>query len=274
MVESVDVLKYQYLGGQSPLILACPHPRLAVTANLSIFNHILTARQNYRLPQTAQELICAIRYADYIADAPFISRVSHCLQLPRTKMMYSIPFEEFRRIIRNRFRQLRNGRTLKPPPCGRMCIKCGEDVLDNTVETYLGCCQRCIHKSCVADDDQCSYCGTSWVLLSCCVCKNPICMPVKNRHVSYAEYGSFTTSCCGAQLHLDCMKGPCQSPCSICGSLLDEMGFHHDDWTTPFNMLSHHNMKRRHDYMRRTLQYNKYDRLDYLNVHGTSIYVS
>ena len=72
-------------------ILPLPNPRLAVTANHSVFDHIIRARGWYSLPPTHQELINTIHYADYIVDIPFISCVSNLLQLPRTKMMYLIP---------------------------------------------------------------------------------------------------------------------------------------------------------------------------------------
>ena len=265
VVKSVDVLNRQYVRGQSPLILPLPNPRLAVTANLSVFDHIISARGQYSLPPTHQELINAIRYADYIADTRFISCISNLLQLPRTKMTYSIPFDEFRKSLRNRYRQVVNGKTLRRPPLENECVKCGLPV-EVSDDTFLSCCFRRIHMQCGVDDHQCPYCGTSWELLNCFVCSKPICLATRNRHISFRKYGGWTTCCCGSQFHPDCTKGAARSPCRICGTAVSNMGIPLDEYNVHADtdpLLLRHNMKRRHDFLRRTFR-SQYDNMDYL----------
>ena len=115
----------QLKDAHSPLILPVPSHRLTIKADLTVFEHILLARHTYALPPIYQELLNAIPYADYIADVPFVSCISARIQIPRTKLSYSIPFEELRKIVRNRFHQISHGTTLRPPPQYTECIKCG-----------------------------------------------------------------------------------------------------------------------------------------------------
>ena len=165
----MQILQMQLKDGHSPIVLPLPSARLAIKADLTVFEHILSARRNYVLPAKYQELLNAITYADYIADIPFIGCISARIQIPRTKLCYSIPFEQLRTIVRNRFRQISNGKTLRPPPQYTECVKCGSEV-QHSSETSLQCCLRLAHRECVEDDDSCPYCGTTWQLLNCCAC--------------------------------------------------------------------------------------------------------
>ena len=141
----MQILQMQLKDGHSPIVLPLPSARLAIKADLTVFEHILSARRNYVLPAKYQELLNAITYADYIADIPFIGCISARIQIPRTKLCYSIPFEQLRTIVRNRFRQISNGKTLRPPPQYTECVKCGSEV-QHSSETSLQCCLRLAHR--------------------------------------------------------------------------------------------------------------------------------
>ena len=248
--------------GPSPLRLPLPNACLQIITNFSVFDHILSARHEYTLPSKYQDLLNAIRYADYIVDTTFIRCVSKHLQLPRTKLSYSIPFEELRYIIRNRFRQIKNNMTLRSPPRWNECVKCGGAV-ELKEDTELSCCLRLIHRECATDDHSCPYCGTSWELLNCCACEKPICLAIGNRNITFNKYGPCSTFCCGAQYHPDCTLLAIKGICRVCGTVRGPLGSPRPKADTMHLFLLRHNMKKRHDYMRRIMR-SKYDSTEYL----------
>ena len=155
---------------------------------------ILSSRQGYTLPSLHQQLLRADRYTDY---THFIACISKVLQIPRTKVMFSIPFEELRVIVRNRYRQILNGKTLRNPPSLILCVKMLRGS-PNTMPTKETCFLRYIKRECAAEQSQCPYCGRTWQLLSCG--NKPISI-VKYFKEVYNKYRSYVTLYMYAALH-------------------------------------------------------------------------
>lgn len=123
-----------------------------------VFHHLRSARSSYVLPPDYTLLMNSIRYADFISDSFFLSYISNLLVLPRNKLTYTTKFDVFWTTIRNRYRQVINHKTVRPPPSIDLCVKCFEPV-ERKVDKQVHCCMRYVHKDCVAGEPQCPYCG-------------------------------------------------------------------------------------------------------------------